>query len=59
MPPIRPGPFGRLRLTRKERRNLGVGLLFISPWIVGFLAFLVYPIFYTLRISFTAIHRVR
>ena len=53
MPPIRTGPLGRLSLTRKERRNLRVGLLFISPWIVGFLAFLVYPIFYTLRISFT------
>jgi multiple sugar transport system permease protein len=51
--PIRPGPFDRLRLTRKERRNLVVGLLFISPWIVGFLAFLIYPILYTLRISFT------
>ena len=44
---------GRFGLTRKQRRNLVVGLLFISPWIVGFLAFLVYPIVYTLRISFT------
>jgi multiple sugar transport system permease protein len=51
--PIRPGPFGRLHLTRKERHNLLVGLLFVSPWIIGFLAFLIYPIFYTLRISFT------
>ncbi len=45
--------FGRFHLTRKERRNLVTGLLFVSPWIVGFLAFLVYPIYYTLRISFT------
>ena len=36
-----------------ERRKLLLGLLFISPWIVGFLAFTIYPIFYTLRISFT------
>ena len=43
----------RVGFTRKQRRNLLVGLLFISPWIVGFLAFLVYPIIYTLRISFT------
>ena len=50
---IQPSPLDRLRLTRKERRNLVVGLLFISPWIFGFLAFLVYPILYTLRISFT------
>ena len=52
-PPIRPGPFGRLHLTRSERHNLRVGLLFVSPWIIGFLAFLVYPIIYTIRISFT------
>jgi len=32
---------------------LGVGLAFISPWILGFLALLVYPILYTIRISFT------
>jgi len=43
----------RFRMTRKERRNLAVGLLFISPWLVGFLVFLVYPIYYTIRISFT------
>lgn len=35
------------------RRKLLLGLLFISPWIVGFLAFTLYPIIYTLRISFT------
>ena len=52
-PPIRTHFSDRLRLTRKERRNLGLGLLFISPWIFGFLVFLVYPILYTLRISFT------
>lgn len=43
----------RFRLGRDERRNLGLGLLFISPWIIGFLVFLLYPIVYTLRISFT------
>ncbi len=52
-PPIQGRAPSRFRLTRKERRNLAVGLLFVSPWIVGFLAFLVYPIYYTLRISFT------
>ena len=36
-----------------ERRKLFLGLMFISPWILGFLAFTVYPVFYTLRISFT------
>lgn len=52
-PPIRTSLIDRARLSRKERRNLVTGLLFVSPWIVGFLAFLVYPILYTLRISFT------
>src|SRR3954462_3881361 len=52
-PPIQSGFASRFRLTKRQRKNLGVGLLFVSPWIVGFLAFLVYPIIYTLRISFT------
>ena len=43
----------RLRFTRKEWRSLGLGLLFISPWLIGFVAFLVYPIYYTIRMSFT------
>jgi len=52
-PPIQSGFASRFRLTKRQRKNLGVGLLFVSPWIIGFLAFLVYPIIYTLRISFT------
>lgn len=36
-----------------ERRNLGLALIFISPWLIGFIAFLAYPIWYTLRLSFT------
>jgi len=43
----------RWRMTKRERKNLLTGLLFISPWIVGFLAFLVYPMYYTIKISFT------
>ncbi len=43
---------GRLTRSRQNRRGLRVGLLFISPWIVGFLAFTVYPILYSLRLSF-------
>ena len=34
-------------------RNLRNGLLFVSPWILGFLAFQLYPILYSLRLSFT------
>ncbi len=40
-------------MTKRERHNLVMGLLFISPWIFGFLAFLAYPFYYTIRISFT------
>jgi multiple sugar transport system permease protein len=44
----------RLRtLTRRERRGLLTGLLFISPWIIGFLAFRVFPFFASLYYSFT------
>ena len=43
----------RFRLSRAERRNLAVGLAFISPWIVGFVLFLAYPIYYSLQLSFT------
>ena len=31
-------------MTGQERHNLKVGLLFISPWIVGFLALCAYPL---------------
>lgn len=52
-----PGPgrprFRRQKLGAIERRNLRLGLFFISPWIVGFLAFLVYPILSSLYYSFT------
>jgi multiple sugar transport system permease protein len=40
-------------MTRTERRTLRNGLLFVSPWIVGFAAFQIYPILYSLRLSFT------
>lgn len=44
---------GRRRLSNVQRRNLLWGLLFISPWIVGLVAFHVYPIGYSLYLSFT------
>jgi multiple sugar transport system permease protein len=40
-------------MTRSTRRNLRNGLLFISPWLIGFLCLQVYPIFYSLQMSFT------
>jgi multiple sugar transport system permease protein len=38
---------------RRELRRIAVGLAFISPWIIGFLAFTLYPIFSSLYYSFT------
>lgn len=43
----------RMRLSAKQLRRLRLGLLFISPWIVGFLVFQLYPIVYSLYLSFT------
>lgn len=31
-------------MTQKEKRNLLIGLSFISPWIIGFLIFTLYPV---------------
>ncbi|MCC6168452.1 MAG: sugar ABC transporter permease [Caldilineaceae bacterium] len=41
------------RLTRSDRKALATGLLFVSPWIAGFLAFRVYPFLASLYYSFT------
>ena len=39
-------------MTRAERRNLRNGLLFALPYVVGFLAFVFYPIVASLYYSF-------
>jgi multiple sugar transport system permease protein len=40
-------------MTRTERRNLRNGLLFVAPWLVGFIALQAYPIFYSGFLSLT------
>jgi multiple sugar transport system permease protein len=52
-PAIKPARFRRFRLTRIERRNLRWGLLFISPWLFGFIVFGIFPILYTFFLSLT------
>jgi ABC-type sugar transport system permease subunit len=48
---LQEGPIGSFRrLLRKERV---AGLLFVSPWIIGFLAFYLYPLLATVYNSFT------
>jgi multiple sugar transport system permease protein len=39
--------------SKSQRKNLLLALVFIGPWLIGLLAFTVYPIFYTVRLSFT------
>jgi multiple sugar transport system permease protein len=39
-------------MTRREWRELGTGLAFISPWIAGFLFFVLYPVGSSIYYSF-------
>jgi multiple sugar transport system permease protein len=41
------------RWTAQDRRRFVVGILFISPWLIGFLAFLAYPLLASFYYSFT------
>ena len=46
--------FTRVRqMTRNDRRELLLGLLFASPWIIGFIGFTLYPIASSFYYSFT------
>lgn len=38
---------------RSELRGVGIGLLFVSPWLLGFLALTLYPILASAYLSFT------
>jgi multiple sugar transport system permease protein len=38
---------------KKERRELRAALLFISPWVVGFLVFTLWPVLYSFYLSLT------
>jgi len=50
----------RLRgMSKMEQRRLVTGLLFISPWLIGFLAFKIYPILASFYYGFTYYDIVR
>lgn len=51
-PPKRGRPPKR-KMTIRDKRNLKMGLLFISPWLVGVTVFVAYPLIYSLIISMT------
>ena len=42
------------KLTREQRDNIR-GWLFVSPWVIGFLIFTIYPIFNTIKMSFESV----
>ena len=48
-----PSRFVRERIGLSTLRNTVLGLIFISPWLLGLLVFTVYPIFASLYYSFT------
>jgi len=39
-------------MTREEKRNLIKGLLFTSPWLIGFSVFILYPVIMSIYYSF-------
>ncbi len=41
------------RLSPRDRRRLWTGLAFVSPWIVGVVVFVVYPVVYSFVVSLT------
>ncbi len=49
----RPTAFLMLTLSRRDFRSLIAGLLFVSPWLVGFLVFLVYPLLANFQMGMT------
>lgn len=46
-------PRPREKLVRRDLRRLSLGLLFISPWIIGFFLFLVYPVLSNFHLGMT------
>jgi len=47
------------RMTRENRRGLVLGLLFVSPWILGLIGFIVYPLVSSLYYSLTRYDLIR
>jgi multiple sugar transport system permease protein len=48
---IKPKSWWKTRNTK--RTQFLTAMLFISPWVIGLVAFILYPIFYTVYLSFT------
>ncbi len=48
-----PARFKLRRLSRSERRQLFIGLAFVSPWVLGFIFFTFYPVISAMYYSLT------
>jgi multiple sugar transport system permease protein len=53
---VQSGAIASRKLTKRTRRNLLLGLAFISPWVIGFLAFTAYPMIASAVISLYDYH---
>jgi multiple sugar transport system permease protein len=49
----------RVVWTKRAKRDLRIGLLFLAPWLIGFFAFTLYPMVVSLYYSFTIYHSKR
>jgi len=54
--PLSPVSGKRRGWSTRTRRNFVTGLLFISPWLIGFFLFILYPMLASLYTSFTEYH---
>lgn len=43
------------KMSSTQKKELKYGLLFLSPWLIGYLVFMIYPIFFSLFMSFTKV----
>lgn len=41
------------KCTAREKKNIRLGLLFISPWLIGVISFTLIPLLYVIKISLT------
>lgn len=52
-PRDRPAARSRRPWSARDKRNLRLGLVFISPWLIGVTVFVAYPLVYSIIISLT------
>jgi multiple sugar transport system permease protein len=43
----------RRRLSKTDKHDLAIGLRYISPWLIGIVIFVIYPVGYSIYLSFT------